>query len=510
MTTLRLILGDQLNHNHSWFQNPQKGVHYLMMEMRQETDYVTHHIQKVCAFFLAMRRFAGFLENQGFQVHYLKLDDPGNAHALEENLDHLLKKLNCRRFEWQLPDEWRLDQQLREFFNSRDLAGGPVDSEHFLTTRDELEAFFAGKKQYLMENFYRSLRRRENILMEGKDPVGGRWNYDAENRKAYDGSVPFPQSPKPENDVSAIVRMLDSMEVRTLGNIDPEKLNWPVDRSQAEAQLEWFCSEALPHFGTFQDALTEKDPFLFHSRLSFALNSKILHPREVIERALKSWEANPEAIGLAQIEGFIRQILGWREYMRGIYWAKMPKYRSLNHFRYTNKLPDFFWTGKTKMRCVGQAVRQSLDHAYAHHIQRLMVTGNFAMLAGINPDEVDRWYLGIYIDAVEWVELPNTRGMSQYADGGLLASKPYAASANYLNKMGDHCKHCDYDPKKRVGEKACPFNSFYWAFLEDQREKLGKNPRLGNPYRTWERMDPSLRNDLMEQAKFYREHLEEL
>ncbi|MEC8342455.1 MAG: cryptochrome/photolyase family protein, partial [SAR324 cluster bacterium] len=251
-------------------------------------------------------------------------------------------------------------------------------------------------------------------------------------------------------------------------------------------------------------------PFLFHSRLSFALNSKILHPREVIERALKSWEANPEIISLAQIEGFIRQILGWREYMRGIYWAKMPEYRSLNHFRYTNKLPDFFWTGKTKMRCVGQAVRQSLDHAYAHHIQRLMVTGNFAMLAGINPDEVDRWYLGIYIDAVEWVELPNTRGMSQYADGGLLASKPYAASANYLNKMGDHCKHCDYDPKKRVGEKACPFNSFYWAFLEDQREKLGKNPRLGNPYRTWERMDPSLRNDLMEQAKFYREHLEEL
>ena len=324
-----------------------------MMEMRQETDYVTHHIQKVCAFFLAMRCFAGFLEDQGFQVHYLKLDDPGNAQSLEENLDHLLKKLNCRRFEWQLPDEWRLDQQLREFFNSRDLEGGPVDSEHFLTTRDELEAFFAGKKQYLMENFYRNLRRRENILMEGKDPVGGRWNYDAENRKAYDGSVPFPQGPKPENDVSAIVRMLDSMEVRTLGNIDPENFNWPVDRSQVEAQLEWFCTEALPHFGTFQDALTEKDPFLFHSRLSFALNSKILHPREVIARALKSWEANPEAIGLAQIEGFIRQILGWREYMRGIYWAKMPEYRSLNHFGYTNKLPDFFWTGKTKMRCVG-------------------------------------------------------------------------------------------------------------------------------------------------------------
>ena len=272
-----------------------------MMEMRQETDYVTHHIQKVCAFFLAMRRFAGFLENQGFQVHYLKLDDPGNAHALEENLDHLLKKLNCRRFEWQLPDEWRLDQQLREFFNTRDLAGGPVDSEHFLTTRDELEAFFAGKKQYLMENFYRSLRRRENILMEGKDPVGGRWNYDAENRKAYDGSVPFSQSPKPDNDVSAIVRMLDSMEVRTLGNIDPEKLNWPVDRSQAEAQLEWFCTEALPHFGTFQDALTEKDPFLFHSRLSFALNSKILHPREVIGVHIEDQYITPE--GLIDVDG---------------------------------------------------------------------------------------------------------------------------------------------------------------------------------------------------------------
>ena len=460
-----------------------------MMEMRQETDYVTHHIQKVCAFFLAMRRFAEFLENQGFQVHYLKLDDPGNAQALEENLDHMLKKLNCRRFEWQLPDEWRLDQQLREFFHSRDLAGGPVDSEHFLTTRDELEAFFAGKKQYLMENFYRSLRRRENILMEGKDPVGGRWNYDAENRKAYDGSVPFPQSPKPENDASAIVRMLDSMEVRTLGNIDPEKLNWPVDRSQAEAQLEWFCTEALPHFRNLPGCIDRERSFsFFYSRLSFALNSKILHPREVIERALKSWEANPEAIGLAQIEGFIRQILGWREYMRGIYWAKMPEYRSLNHFGYTNKLPDFFWTGKTKMRCVGQAVRQSLDHAYAHHIQRLMVTGNFAMLAGINPDEVDRWYLGIYIDAVEWVELPNTRGMSQYADGGFLASKPYVSSGKYIQRMSDYCQGCAYDVDQRHTDNACPFNSLYWAFLHRHRDQLGSNQRMRMMYANLDRI----------------------
>ena len=510
MTTLRLILGDQLNENHSWFQNPDPQIHYLLMEMRQETDYVKHHVQKICAFFLSMRRFSEKLKKLDFQVHYLRLDDPKNFQTLENNLDHFLTKLKCDRFEWQLPDEWRLDQQLKNFFTSHDFEGGPVDSEHFLTDRGEVETYFEGKKQYLMENFYRALRRRDNILMEGTKPTGGIWNYDAENRKAYDGSVNFSRGPIPKNNVQEILTMLEDSEVSMIGTLKPEEMNWPVDRNQALEQLEWFCSEALPHFGTFQDALTEKDPFLFHSRLSYALNTKMLHPREVIGQALESWENNPEDISLAQVEGFIRQILGWREYMRGIYWAKMPEYQSMNHFGFKRPLPEFFWTGETKMRCVGQAIRQSLEHAYAHHIQRLMVTGNFAMLAGVNPDEVDRWYLGIYIDALEWVELPNTRGMSQYADGGLLASKPYAASANYLNKMGDHCKICYYDPKQRMGEKACPFNSFYWAFLVNQREKLGKNPRLGNSYRTWDRMDPEIQKDLLKQSESYQEQIEKL
>jgi deoxyribodipyrimidine photolyase-related protein len=285
---------------------------------------------------------------------------------------------------------------------------------------------------------------------------------------------------------------------------------WPINRDQCLELLRHFVKFGLPNFGTFQDAMSEQHWALFHSRLSFALNTKMLHPLEVIKTATDAWAQNKKAISLAQIEGFVRQILGWREYMRGMYWALMPDFADLNYFEHNRALPHYYWDGQTKMNCLKQTIQQSLDKAYAHHIQRLMITGNFALLAGVHPDEVDAWYLGIYIDAIEWVEITNTRGMSQYADAGQIATKPYVSSANYIHKMSDYCQNCFYDRKKKIGERACPFNSLYWHFYDRHRDKLQKNPRIGMMYRTWERMNDSTKSEIIEQAEKYLTKIEEL
>jgi deoxyribodipyrimidine photolyase-related protein len=309
-----------------------------------------------------------------------------------------------------------------------------ADTEHFLTSRGDVARHFQGKKRYLMESFYRQMRRRHDILVDNGKPVGGKWNYDQSNRRRYDGAVPVPEAKRFANDVSDIVAMIHRCQVPTFGRIDPQRLIWPVTRRQALSQLQDFIEHRLLHFGTYQDAMTSTNGFLFHSLLSFALNTKMLHPMEVIQAAIAcARSASGQAVSIEQLEGFVRQILGWREYMRGIYWARMPDYASLNHFGHTAGLPDFYWTAETRMNCLHTVISHSLTQAYAHHIQRLMITGNFALLAGIDPDEVDRWYLGIYMDAVQWVEIVNTRGMSQYADGGLVATKPYISSANYIH-----------------------------------------------------------------------------
>ena len=510
MKTLRLILGDQLNAQHSWFQEVRPEVVYVLMEVRQETDYVRHHVQKVVAFFAAMRAFAEMLRHQGHQVAYLTLDDPRNQQTLPENLKALLHEHQASRLEWMLPDEWRVDQQLQAFAASLELETAGVDSEHFFEPREALGTLFRGKKTYLMETFYRKMRQQHQVLVEGGKPVGGKWNFDQENRKRYDGAVPLPPVPHFHTDVSDLVRLLTDHGVTTVGSLAAGDLRWPVTREQGLQALEHFVQERLPFFGTYQDALTEEGPFLFHSLLSFALNVKLLSPREVVDRAIQEWKQRPEAISLAQLEGFVRQILGWREYMRGVYWAEMPGYRSQNFLEHDRPLPEWFWTGETQMRCLRQAVTQSLEHAYAHHIQRLMVTGNFALLAGVDPEAVDAWYLGIYVDALEWVELPNTRGMRQYADGGQVATKPYAASAKYLNRMGDHCVECAYDPKQKTGPRACPFNALYWEFFVRHRERLQGNHRIGMTYRTWDKMAPEAQQQLLEQASSIREHLEVL
>ena len=501
---LRLVLGDQLNENHSWFKKIDRDVTYVMMEIRQETDYVKHHIQKVAAFFAAMRTFVEKLRRLGHRVVYLKLDDRENRQTIDGNVVDLVKKKNITRFEYLLPDEYRLDTQLRSLDKKLPVSILAVDTEHFLTERHELKHFFDGKKRYLMESFYRRMRKRHGILMDGGGPAGGKWNFDQKNRQAYDHQIPIPQPLVFNNDVADICRTIRQSGVKTFGQIEPESLIWPISRTQSLDLLKAFVEGGLAAFGTYQDAMTVANWHLFHARLSFALNSKMLHPLEVIEAAIHTWEDQKAKIAIQQIEGFVRQVLGWREFMRGVYWAQMPGLDGMNFFKHTADLPDCYWTGETRMACIQAAVGQSLKHAYAHHIQRLMVTGNFALLAGVHPDAVDQWYLGVYIDAVQWVELPNTRAMSQFADGGLVATKPYISSANYIHKMSDYCDACAYVWKKRHGHKACPFNSLYWAFFEHHRRRLQKNPRVGMMYRLWDRIEEKEKKQVLKQADVYR------
>ena len=477
---VRLILGDQLNAEHSWFEKLDNNVCYVMFEMRQETNYVKHHIQKVVAFFGAMRNFARAREKKGHRVLYYSLDDPQNEHELDKNLNKVISLLGANRFAYQLPDEFRLDQQLQKFCKDLKISTEAVDTDHFLTTRDEMGHFFKGKKKWVMEFFYRYMRKKFDVLMVHDQPEGGSWNYDKFNRKKWSGSpgIPVPYLPKTEN-IEQIQNMIENLGIETLGSISKDDFLFPMTREESVKQLDYFCENLLADFGTFQDALHQEETNLFHARISFALNVKILHPLEVINHAIEAYRKQPEIISLSQVEGFVRQVLGWREYIRGLYWKEMPSYKNLNALENTNPLPDIYWTGETKMNCLSTTIKNSLEHAYAHHIQRLMITGNFALLAQTHPDAVDEWYLGIYADAVEWVQLPNTRGMSQYADGGMVATKPYVSSGSYVNKMSNYCSSCSYNQKKRLGDDACPFNSLYWNFLDDKKDFFKSNNRMG-------------------------------
>ncbi|MCU0393331.1 MAG: cryptochrome/photolyase family protein [Thermoflexibacter sp.] len=503
MKILRFILGDQLNPQHSWFDKIDSQVSYVMMEVLQETSYVQHHIQKVVAFFAAMRNFAEEKQKQGHSFIYLKLDNESNLQSIPKNLSFLIHQYHIEKFEYQLPDEYRLDVQLLEFCKSLSIPYESFDSEHFLTTRLEMKHFFAGKKTYLMESFYRYMRKKHQLLMENGEPIGGKWNFDSENRKKFDRKIPVPNPPIFENEVEEIYQTIQKMNVKTIGNIDLDNFEWAVTRQQGLVLLDFFLKNCLKYFGTYQDAMDTHFPYLFHSRLSFVMNVKLLSPLEVVRASLDYWQEHDSEINIAQIEGFLRQIIGWREYMRGAYWANMPQFAQLNFFEHQNSLPDFYWTGKTKMNCLSHAINQSLNHAYAHHIQRLMITGSFASLAGVHPDWVDEWYLGIYIDAIEWVEITNTRGMSQFADGGLVATKPYVGSANYIHKMTNYCTQCHYNKDLKYGEKACPFNSMYWHFYDRNKSKLEKNPRIGMMYNLLNNMDSKELDKILKQAEIY-------
>jgi len=513
-TTLRLILGDQLNASHSWFKRIDETYVYLIAELPQETGYVRHHVQKLVAFFAAMANFAMALDNAGHKVDYLTLDKSCDYADLSELIRAKLTEHSATSFEYIQPDEYRLSKQLGDLELGDGISKNCVDGEHFYLRHDEIGDYFEANKAKQMEAFYRKMRKRFNVLMLDGKPEGDRWNFDQENRNKLNAEdlskIPSPMTFT--TPTSEIVARLDRHQVDYFGEIDKQLL-WPTSRQEALQLLEHFCQHCLPAFGKFQDAMTGESRHawsLYHSRLSFALNAKLITPMRVVDRAIEEYRERSDDINLAQIEGFVRQIIGWREFMRGMYWANMPDYSTLNVLDHSNPLPGYFWTGETKMRCMQHSITQSLDYAYAHHIQRLMVTGTFSLLAGIDPDAVDAWYLGIYIDAIEWVEMPNTRGMSQYADGGLIASKPYIASGSYINKMSDYCGKCHYQVKARTGEKSCPFNSLYWQFLIRHRDKLGKNSRLGLAYRNLDKMDDATVDALTQQAEVYLRDIESL
>ncbi len=508
MNKLRLILGDQLNINHSWFKEKDSKTTYVMMEVKDETSYVLHHAQKIIASFAAMRFFAEQLQQKGFEVIYFKINDKANLQSFFQNINKIIKEKNIGELQYLEPDEYRLSTELKKLESIENLKVELVDTEHFLVPKLYAKDFFSEKKHWRMEEFYRNMRKKFSILMEGDKPVGGKWNFDSDNRKRWDGSPNTTDDFRPSHNHEKLFLEINNENIKYFGSSQESNFRWPISREESVKLLDNFVAKDLVNFGDFQDALHDENWRLFHSFLSFSLNSKMLSPLEVIRKAEEAYYEKD--LPLASVEGFIRQILGWREYIRGVYWANMPGYDQHNFFKHNAKLPDWFWTGKTDMRCLSLSISQSLKNAYAHHIQRLMIIGNFSLLAGLDPKEVHKWYLGIYIDAYEWVEMPNTLGMSQFADGGLLATKPYVSSAAYINKMGNYCSSCKYKLKEKLGEDACPFNSLYWNFFDRHQDKLSNNPRLGIVNSQLKKMDQSQKKEINKKANFYLNNLNSL
>lgn len=488
MSTLRLVLGDQLSRDLSALQDLDIDHDVvLMLEVRNEATYVRHHQQKIVLVLSAMRHFAQALRDEGISVDYVALDAPANTGSFTGEVCRALSRHRVDRMAATEPGEWRVLEMMRDWQRS---LGIPVEirrDTRFLCTLERFRDWAHGRRRLRMEFFYREMRRETGWLMRAGEPEGGRWNFDVENRKRLPRDLRLPARRRfPPDAVTAEVMALVAQHFGDHFG-DRTGFSWAVTRADALRALAEFIEVALPRFGDYQDAMRQGEDFLFHAALSPYLNIGLLSPREACEAALHAWEA--DWAPLPAVEGFVRQILGWREYVRGIYWLTMPGYAAGNHLHAGRPLPSFFWTGDTPMRCLRQTIEGTRRNAYAHHIQRLMITGNFALLAGLAPAAVEEWYLVVYADAFEWVELPNTHGMALHADGGLLGSKPYAASGAYIDRMSDYCSGCAYSPKIKTGERACPFNFLYWYFLIVNEERLAANPRMGMPYRRLARME---------------------
>lgn len=505
---LVVVLGDQLNADSNAFAGFDPALDAVWMaEVAEESTHVWTHQARIALFLAAMRHFRDALRARGFPVHYRLLNDPANAGSLTAELRGAIKQHRPERLILVQPGEWRVQQSLTAIAAElgADLEIRP--DGHFLCTREQFAQHVNGRKQLRMEFFYREMRRQTGILMDGDQPMGGAWNFDAENResfgKAGPGVVPIPKSFQPDAITREVIEQVQHRFAKHPGQL--EHFDWPVTRADALLALRDFIQHRLADFGKYQDAMwsaasTEAaQPYLFHSRLSAALNLKLLDPREVLAAAAQAYQAGRAP--LASVEGFIRQILGWREYVRGIYWHFMPGYRERNELQATEPLPAFYWTGQTEMNCLRQALDQTLALGYAHHIQRLMVTGLFSLLLGVRPQAVHEWYLAVYVDAVEWVELPNTLGMSQFADGGLMASKPYVATGKYLQRMSNYCDGCRFNPAQRTGPEACPFTTLYWDFLLRHQSRLTSNQRMTMQLRNLTRLKPSERRAIQQQAE---------
>jgi deoxyribodipyrimidine photolyase-related protein len=507
VTTLRLVLGDQLDRHLGVLRDLDRAADVvLLVEVNEETTYVAHHKQKLVLVLSAMRHFAETLREEGVCVDYVRLDQPGNTGSLTGELGRALTRHSVDSIVITKPSEWRVWEMAQTWSA---MFGLPVEirpDDRFLCSHAEFADWAEGRKALRQEFFYRHMRRETGWLLEGNQPVGGRWSYDRENRKALprDLDVPARLRFDPDAITREVMALVKQRFADHFGDLEP--FGWGVTRQNALDALQHFVAHHLPCFGDYQDAMRAGKDALFHSVLSPYLNLGLLRAREVCEAALDAYQQGKAPLN--SVEGFIRQILGWREYIRGVYWTRMPAYQQTNFFNADRPLPEFYWTGETEMRCLRETIEATRRNAYAHHIQRLMITGNFALLAGVSPAEVEAWYLCVYADALEWVELPNTHGMALYADGGLLASKPYAASGAYINRMSDYCARCAYSPKRKNGPQACPFNYLYWYFLMVNKELLGRNPRMGLSYRTLERMTEPRRAQIMQEARRFLAQIE--
>jgi deoxyribodipyrimidine photolyase-related protein len=492
---LVLVLGDQLTPDIAALKTADKARDLVVMaEVMGEGTSVPHHPQKIALILSAMRKFAAALRAEGWRVAYSRLDDPENSQTITGELLRRAAEVGASEVLATMPGEWRLVAALEDL----PLPVTLLEDDRFLCSRAEFAAWAKGRKQLRMEWFYRDMRRKTGLLMAGDQPAGGQWNFDHDNRKPAKPDLlrPRPHDFGPDPVVGEV---LDLVEKRFphFGRLRP--FRWATDRDGALVALEDFVARRLPRFGEEQDAMLEGEPFLSHALISPYLNLGLLGPMEVCQTVEAAWKAG--RVPIAAAEGFIRQIIGWREYVRGIWSLQGPDYMQANALSHDRPLPGLYWGGETRMACMTAAIGQTRDLAYAHHIQRLMVTGNFALLAGVNPAEVHEWYLSVYIDAFEWVEAPNTLGMSQFADGGLLGSKPYVSSGAYIDRMSDYCRNCYYRVKDKTGDRACPFNLLYWHFLVRNRERFRSNPRLAQMYRVWDGMAEDHRTRVLREAE---------
>ena len=505
--TLRLILGDQLSETISSLRDVDKlNDNILICEVKSEATYVKHHKKKIAFLFSAMRHFSKFLEGLNYNLTYIKYDDSGNSGSLYGEVKRAILTNNHEKIVITKPNEFRLYLEMLEWENKLNIPVEIRDDDRFLCSTDEFNTWASDRKQLRMEYFYRNMRRKYDILMEGDEPIGGQWNFDSENRKPPKNGLDVPKSysTQPDKITMEVINLVENSFNDHFGDLKP--FNFAVTRQQALVVLDEFIDKRLSMFGDFQDAMVEGEPWMFHSHISFYLNCGLLTPLECIKAVERAYYDNRAPLNA--VEGFIRQVLGWREYIRGVYWYKMPAYKSENFLEAHRKLPEFYWTGQTDMNCLKQCINETKENSYAHHIQRLMVLGNFVLLAGINPDDVHEWYLSVYSDAYEWVELPNVTGMILYADGGILASKPYAASGAYINRMSNYCKNCHYKVSSKTGEDACPFNYLYWDFLIRNETKLRNNPRMGLIYRNLDKMKSDKYEAIKSDSNIFLKHVD--
>ena len=505
-STLLVLFGDQLDRRAAALDDldPDRDA-ILMVEVAEESAHVPSHRQRTILFLSAMRHFAAELRDRGFTVHYVELEDESNTGSFAGEIERAVKRVKPGKLRAIHPGEWRVLEMLRDLPERLNAPLEILEDDHFLISPREFKEWADGRKELILEHFYRMMRKRLDVLMtkDGK-PAGGDWNFDKQNREPYKGDpgdLPHPHRFLPDEIVRSVTDAVDRALPAQPGNRD-EPMRWPVTHEQARTALRDFIRNRLPSFGAYQDAMTAGAPWMHHSLLSSSLNLKLLRPRECIAAAVKAHQDGEAPINA--VEGFVRQILGWREFIRGVYWREGPSYRDGNALDQHGALPAMYWTGETGMRCMREAIGQVATHGYGHHIQRLMVTGNFALIAGVHPREISDWYLGMYVDAVEWATLPNTLGMAMHGDGGVVGTKPYAASGQYINRMSDYCKSCRYNPAKRIGEDACPFSTFYWDFMLRNESSFRDNRRMQLALKNLERLDDEERSAIRSRARSLR------